>query len=183
VRCRRRITGGRAAPTAILAALALGFSYYTFCCTSLRADHGPAAPDLKSALWRKRLRPRRPAHIAASDGAVAVGSRDGELHAGIPPTCGDSPLTIAAYPEPTATSDPGEGDAMGLSRSDCARLAEKVCGDLPLNPTDFHEFVKVLEGAIGAASAPHESNLVPWPDADELRRLSERSARRHKEKA
>jgi len=62
-------------------------------------------------------------------------------------------------------------------------LAAKVCGERPLSPIEYDEFLELLERAIGTASAPHESNLVPWPDADELRRLSERSASRHKEKA
>lgn len=66
------------------------------------------------------------------------------------------------------------------SRSQRLILAERLLGGVELTIAEQEKIARLLEASLGPGIAVPDSNLIPWPDADELGRLAERSTRRRR---
>lgn len=58
------------------------------------------------------------------------------------------------------------------------KLADKICSDQPLTTDEHLQFLELIDQTLTETVTLPESNLIPWPDPEELRRLFERAVRR-----
>ena len=72
--------------------------------------------------------------------------------------------------------------SMSSPRTRREKLADKICSELPLTPDEHLQFLELIEQALAETAILPESNLIPWPDPEELSRLFERAVRRRHHK-
>ena len=77
----------------------------------------------------------------------------------------------------------GNGSAGESSRPLIEALADRVVTGLRLGAAEFGEGVGVIDAEVDPAVGVPDSSLIPWPDADGLRRLAERRALRRDKQA
>ena len=73
---------------------------------------------------------------------------------------------------------------MGLSQIQRMKLVAKLSSDLAMTAGEYLQLSDLIDDAMWRQdSATLDSNLTPWPDADELADLTDRARMRNNKKA